>query len=378
MMRFPCANVRLYFNIISIFYIFTKTFSMIRFSYKKHVFNFKRPAGTSRGVLRHKTSYYLIVQDTENPHIRGIGECSTIKGLSPDLWNTYEKTLEAVCHGPESPEYWLQAGLDDFPSIRFGLEMALLDWQKGGQRLLFPSEFTAGKEGIPINGLIWMGELDFMKKQIREKIEAGFDCIKLKIGAINFEKELELLRMLRSEFDGEILELRVDANGAFAPEEALEKLKRLSEFGIHSIEQPIRQGQWEEMAGLCEKSPVHIALDEELIGLKTNDDIQKMIETIRPQYLVLKPSLLGGFSKSRAVMEEAEQAGTGWWVTSALEGNIGLNAIAQWTFLLENPMPQGLGTGQLFTNNIPSPLYIDKAQLFFNEGNGWDLSFFDE
>ncbi len=351
---------------------------MIRISYKKHVLQFKRPSGTSRGVLTRKTSFYLMVSDTENPGITGIGECSTIKGLSPDPWDRYEKTLKAVCHGPEPPEYWLQAGLDDFPSIRFGLETALLDWQKGGQRLLFPSAFTAGKEGIPINGLIWMGEFDFMKKQIRGKTEAGFGCIKLKIGAIDFEKELELLRMIRQEFNEKELELRVDANGAFAPEEALEKLNRLSEFGIHSIEQPIRQKQWEVMAQLCEKSPIPIALDEELIGLKTNEDIQKMMEVIRPQYLVLKPSLLGGLSRSRWLIQAAEQAGAGWWVTSALEGNIGLNAIAQWTFLLENPMPQGLGTGQLFTNNIPSPLYIDKAQLFFNEENGWDLSLFDE
>jgi len=351
---------------------------MIRISYKKHVLQFKRPSGTSRGVLSRKTSFYLMVSDTENPGITGMGECSTIKGLSPDPWDTYEQTLEAICLGHEPPEYWLQAGLDDFPSIRFGLETALLDRQKGGQRLLFPSAFTAGKEGIPINGLIWMGDFDFMKKQIREKIEAGFTCVKLKIGAIDFEKELELLRMIRQEYDDKILELRVDANGAFTPEKALEKLNRLAEFGIHSIEQPIRQGQWEAMAKLCEQTPIPIALDEEVIGLKSREEMQKMAEIIRPQYLVLKPSLLGGFSKSRMVIEEAERAGAGWWVTSALEGNIGLNAIAQWTFLLENTMPQGLGTGQLFTNNIPSPLYIDKAQLFFNEENRWDLNLLDE
>ncbi len=351
---------------------------MIRISYKKHVLQFKRPSGTSRGVLTRKTSYYLIVRDTENPDIMGIGECSTIKGLSPDPWDIYEQTLEKVCHGPEPPEYWLQAGLNDFSSIRFGLETALLDWQKGGQRLLFPSDFTAGRKGIPINGLIWMGEFDFMKKQIREKIETGFSCIKLKIGAIDFEKELELLWMIRREFNENSLELRVDANGAFAPEEALEKLKRLSEFRIHSIEQPIRQGQWEAMVQLCEQSPIPIALDEELIGLKTREEIRKMAKTVRPQFFVLKPSLLGGFSKSRMVIEEAEMVGASWWVTSALEGNIGLNAIAQWTFLLENPMLQGLGIGQLFTNNIPSPLYIQNAKLFFNEENQWDLSFFDE
>ncbi len=351
---------------------------MIRISYKKHVLQFKRPSGTSRGVLSRKTSFYLMVSDTENPGITGIGECSTIKGLSPDPWDTYEKTMEAVCLGHEPPEYWLQAGLDDFPSIRFGLETALLDWQKGGQRLLFPSAFTTGKEGIPINGLIWMGEFDFMKKQIREKIETGFGCIKLKIGANDFEQELDLLRMIRREFDEKELELRVDANGAFTPEKALEKLNRLAEFDIHSIEQPIRQGQWAAMAELCVQTPIPIALDEELIGLKSGEEIQKMADIIRPQYFVLKPSLLGGFSKSRRVIEEANRAGAGWWVTSALEGNIGLNAIAQWTFLLENPMPQGLGTGQLFTNNIPSPLYIDKAQLFFNEENEWDLNLLDE
>ncbi len=349
---------------------------MLQLSYKKHVFRFKRPAGTSRGVLRQKTSYYLMVHDTETPEITGVGECSTIKGLSPDPWDAYEKTLEAVCHSPEPPEYWLGSGLDNFPSIRFGLETALLDWQRGGRRLLFPSAFTAGKEGIPINGLIWMGDADFMKRQIREKLETGFRCVKLKIGAIDFEKELELLQMIRQEHDEKELELRVDANGAFAPKEALEKLNRLSEFGIHSIEQPIRQGQWEEMAKLCEKSPVPIALDEELIGLKTKENIQKMMETIHPQYLVLKPSLLGGFSRSRWYIHAAEQAGAGWWVTSALEGNIGLNAIAQWTFLLENPMPQGLGTGQLFTNNVPSPLFVQGDQLWFNRENRWDLSRF--
>jgi len=346
---------------------------MLQLTYKKHVLKFKRPAGTSRGVLRQKTSYYLLARDTENPEITGIGECSTIKGLSPDPWERYEKTLQAVCHGPEPPEYWLQSGLDDFPSIRFGLETALLDRQKGGRRILFPSEFTSGKTGIPINGLIWMGNADSMKTQIREKLEAGYRCIKLKIGAIDFEKELELLRMIRREHKEEELELRVDANGAFAPDKALEKLKQLSEFGLHSIEQPIRQGQWEEMAALCEKSPVSVALDEELIGLKTVEEIQKMAQTIQSQYLVLKPSLLGGFNRSRQFIAVAKQNNTGWWVTSALEGNIGLNALAQWTFLLENPMPQGLGTGHLFTNNIPSPLFIEGDRLRFNPENRWDL-----
>ncbi len=350
---------------------------MLQLTYKKHVLNFKRPAGTSRGVLRHKTSYYLMIWDSNEPGVKGIGECSTIKGLSPDPWNDYEYILQEMQKHPEPYDIWLNEGLTDFPSIRFGLETALLDLQRGGQRSLFPSEFTRGQEGIPINGLIWMGEYDFMRRQIREKIEAGFRCIKLKIGAIDFEKELELLRLIRKEFSEQELELRVDANGAFAPDDALEKLKRLSEFQIHSIEQPVRQKQWDEMARLCEVTPIPIALDEELIGLKTRDEVRQMLEKIHPQFIILKPSLLGGFSVAKMFIEEADRQNVGWWVTSALEGNIGLNAIAQWTFLLENPMPQGLGTGQLFTNNIPSPLYVDKAQLFFDEANKWDLSFFE-
>ncbi len=349
---------------------------MLQLSFKKHVLKFRQPAGTSRGVLRQKTSYFLLVSDTENPDIIGIGECSTIKGLSPDPWNDYEYILQEMQKHPEPFDIWLNEGLKDFPSIRFGLETALIDLQRGGQRILFPSAFTDGREGIPINGLIWMGDADFMKKQIREKLEAGFRCVKLKIGAIDFKQELELLRMIRQEYNEKELELRVDANGAFAPKEALENLNRLSELGIHSIEQPIRQGQWEAMAKLCEKSPVPIALDEELIGLKTNENIQKMVQIIRPQYLVLKPSLLGGFSRSRQFIGVAEQNNAGWWVTSALEGNIGLNAIAQWTFLLQNPMPQGLGTGQLFTNNIPSPLYTEGDQLKFDPENRWDLNRF--
>lgn len=347
---------------------------MLQVSYKKHVFNFKRPAGTSRGVLNHRTSYHLVVWDSLQPEIKGIGECSTIKGLSPDPWEGYEKILREIREHPEPAEIWLEEGLKDFPSIRFGLETALKDLETGGRRILFPSKFTDGEEGIPINGLIWMGTEEFMQQQIREKIETGFRCIKLKIGAIDFDTELELLRAIRRQFNEKELELRVDANGAFLSENALEKLKRLSELGIHSIEQPIRQHQWDEMAALCESTPVPIALDEDLIGLKTRAEIRAMLHHIRPRYLVLKPSLLGGFSLSKIFIEEAELASTGWWITSALEGNIGLNAIAQWTALQKNPMRQGLGTGQLFTNNIPSPLFIGNAKLNFDPAGKWDLN----
>jgi len=346
---------------------------MLQISYKKHIFNFKRPAGTSRGVLNHKTSYHLTIWDSNNPEIKGYGECSTIKGLSPDPWDDYEETLKEMQKHPDPAEIWMNEGLKEFPSIRFGLETALLDLQRGGNQLLFPSDFTNGRTGIPINGLIWMGEPHFMQEQIRNKIKDGFRCIKLKIGAIDFNKELELLRLIRQDFNADELELRVDANGAFSPNEAMEKLKQLAEFKIHSIEQPIRQGQWDEMARLCEKTPIPIALDEELIGLKTREDIRKMMKHIRPQHIVLKPSLLGGVSMAKLFVEEALYDHVGWWVTSALEGNIGLNAIAQWTALLENTMPQGLGTGQLFTNNIPSPLFIENAQLNFDPEKAWNL-----
>ncbi len=347
---------------------------MLQLSYKKHIFNFKRPAGTSRGVLRHKTSYFLTVWDTENPEVKGIGECSTIKGLSPDPWHDYEYTLNEMQKHPDPMDIWLNEGLKNFPSIRFGLETALIDMHRGGQQVLFPSDFTRGKKGIPINGLIWMGDFNFMMQQVKEKTDAGYRCIKLKIGAIDFDKELELLHYIRNKYSPDKLELRVDANGAFLPSEAMEKLKRLSELQIHSIEQPIRAGQWDEMALLCKESPIPIALDEELIRLKDREELRKMLQHIKPQYIVLKPSLLGGLSSAKQAVEEAEYANTGWWVTSALEGNIGLNALSQWTYLLESPMPQGLGTGQLFTNNIPSPLIIKGDQLFYDTEKNWDLT----
>ncbi len=348
---------------------------MLQAKYKKHIFQFIRPGGTSRGVLHRKTSYYLIVWDSENPFIKGIGECSTIKGLSIDPWDKYEEKLNEVCNNIIYFDTFLNDKLSDFPSIRFGLETAMLDLQRGGRRQLFPSDFTNGKKGITINGLIWMGSINFMKKQIREKLDSGFRCIKLKIGSVDFEQELALLRTIRQEYLPNELELRVDANGAFLPNEALEKLKRLSEFHIHSIEQPIMPNMWENMSSLCKKTPIPIALDEELIGLKTNNEITAMLNTIKPQFIILKPSLIGGFSKAKFFIAEAKKHNIGWWLTSALEGNIGLNALAQWVFQWENPLPQGLGTGQLFSNNISSPLFIEKDELWLDNKKTWDLSF---
>ena len=347
---------------------------MLKASFKKHTFVFKQPGGTSRGVLSTKDSWYLVLYDDKNPQVKGIGECSIIERLSIDDRPDFEDKLVEVCSKINDFQQWLKSGLEDFPAIRFALETALIDLENKGQRILFLSDFIEGKQGIPINGLVWMGNYQFMKEQIIAKIEAGFRCLKLKIGAINFEDEIKLLQMIRKEFNASELELRVDANGAFQTNEAPEKLKRLSDFQLHSIEQPIRQGYWEEMARLCETSPIPIALDEELIGICEESVINEMLEIIKPRYIILKPSLLGGFKQSEKFIHAAEQKEIDWWVTSALEGNIGLNAISQWTAKLGNPMPQGLGTGQLFTNNIDSPLFIQNAQLFHDEKNLWNLN----
>jgi len=341
---------------------------MLKAHFKKHTLIFKKPGGTSRGILKTKDSWFIFISD-ENQKT-GIGECSIIRGLSIDDRPDFEKKLDEVCSNIENFQFYLDSGLIEFPAIRFGLEMALKDLEMGGKQILFPSDFTAGQSGIPINGLIWMGSFSEMKKQIVSKIEAGFRCLKLKIGAINFEEELQLLKMIRKEFTANELELRTDANGAFSSIEALEKLNILSEFEIHSIEQPIRAGQIEEMAKLCRLSPIPVALDEELIGLKNR---QQMLEEIKPQYVILKPSLLGGISKSEQMIELADKLKIGWWVTSALEANIGLNAIAQWVSRLNNSLPQGLGTGQLFENNIPSPLFIKKANLQYDSHKQWNL-----
>lgn len=347
---------------------------MLNASFKKHTLHFRIPGGTSRGVLKTKDSWHIIVFESNQPETIGIGECSLIPKLSIDDRPDFEAKLKEVADDVERYDYWLSEGLTEFPAIRFGLEMAMKDLAQKGNKELFPSAFTRGEAGIPINGLIWMGDFAFMRKQITEKIDAGFRCLKLKIGAIDFGDELQLLKMIRKDFNEKELELRVDANGAFSPEQAMEKLKRLSAFRLHSIEQPIRQGQWETMARLCASSPLPIALDEELIGITREEKIGSLLDIIRPQYIILKPSLLGGWVQSEQFIREAGKRNIGWWVTSALEGNIGLNAIAQWTFTLTNPMYQGLGTGQLFTNNIPSPLEINEAALFYHPEKRWDLS----
>ena len=338
----------------------------------KHTLQFKQASGTSRGVLTYKDTWFI---ELENNAFKGIGECGMFKGLSIDHRDDFEETLRWACQNIHLGLDALLGQLVAFPSIQFGLEMAFRSLNQKSPFELFPSEFTKGQDSIPINGLIWMGESSFMKQQIKDKLEAGFSCIKLKIGALNFDKELALLKSIRHEFDAQTIEIRVDANGAFKPREALEKLKRLSEFNLHSIEQPIKQGQLQEMAQLCLDTPLPIALDEELIGVFSVTNKQVLLQTIKPQYIILKPTLVGGFKGSHEWIDVAESHNIGWWVTSALESNIGLNAIAQWTYTLKNSLPQGLGTGGLFTNNIQAPLEVNSGRLFYNLKTKWNLKF---
>ena len=341
-------------------------------TYFKHQLQFKRPSGTSRGVLTYKETWFIQLENTTR---QGIGECGMFKGLSIDDRQDFEAKLAWTCEHINLGLDVLLAELIEFPSIQFGLEMAFLSVSRQNKFELFPSDFTKGKDSIPINGLIWMGDPVFMKQQIKDKLTSGFSCIKLKIGAIDFDKELELMRSIRQEFDADTIEIRVDANGAFKPNEALEKLKRLSDYNLHSIEQPIRQGQVGDMAQLCSETPLPIALDEELIGVFSVTEKQFLLQTIKPQYIILKPTLVGGFKGSQEWIALAESNQIGWWVTSALESNIGLNAIAQWTYTLESQLPQGLGTGGLFTNNIQSPLVVDSGQLVYDLKTKWNLKF---
>jgi len=340
-------------------------------SYKKYILNFKQPGGTSRGVLHTKETYFLLLDDEGK---KGVGECGLFKGLSVDDRPDYEEKLEWVCKNIHLGKEKILNEVNDLPSIQFGVEQAFLSLQSKKLFELFPSNFTKGIGTIPINGLIWMGTETFMKQQINEKLKIGFTTIKLKIGAIDFETELALLKSIRKEYSPEEIELRVDANGAFNPENALEKLKRLSDFNLHSIEQPIKAGQAQEMAALCSKTPLPIALDEELIGVFSFKEKEGLINTTKPQYIILKPSLIGGFSGSKDWIKIVNAHNVGWWITSALESNIGLNAIAQFTYSLAVKMPQGLGTGSLFINNFDSPLTVNNGHLHYNPEVQWQFN----
>jgi o-succinylbenzoate synthase len=344
---------------------------LIKATYYKYILQFKTPSGTSRGILKTKETWFLYLSKEGK---FGVGECGLFRGLSIDDRPDYEDKLKWVCNNIELGLDILLAKTIHFPSIQIGLEQAFLSLQSPSPFKLFVSNFTESNKAIDINGLIWMGDREFMNDQIKEKIAQGFRCLKMKIGAIDFATEVQLLASIRKEFSINDIELRVDANGAFKPSEALEKLKILSNYDLHSIEQPIRQGHYQEMALLCEETPLPIALDEELIGVFDVTKRTKMLQIIKPQYIILKPSLVGGFKESLEWIELAKKSGIGWWVTSALESNIGLNAIAQWTATLKSSMPQGLGTGGLFTNNFDSPLEVYKGGLYYNKNKNWNFN----
>ena len=340
--------------------------------YYKYTLRFKRPAGTSRGVLRTKDTYFLALHHQGKT---GYGECNLFRGLSTDDVPDYEEKLQWMVANIDLHKQEIIKHLQDYSSLIFGYEQALWSLQSQTGFDLFSSDFTQGKTGIAINGLVWMGEKSFMLQQIKDKIADGYKVIKLKIGAIDFQDELDLLRYIRQSFSPDDIEIRVDANGAFSSENALEKLKKLSEYHIHSIEQPIRQGQFEAMANLCRHSPIPIALDEELIGYNHKVDKVAFLRKINPQYIILKPALHGGFTGTDTWIDAAKELNIGWWITSALESNIGLNAIAQYTYGLQVQIPQGLGTGSLFTNNIESPLYIRAGKLFYHPEKQWHVVF---
>lgn len=347
---------------------------MLHASYTKYTLRFKQPVITSRGIMTEKETFFVKVWD-HDPQVFGIGECPLFRGLSADDRPDFEEKLHYFCQNIKKT--WFTE-YNPWPTIHFGLECAVTNLSREGRSTYYPTSFTEGRSAIDINGLIWMGDKETMSQRIKEKIKAGYRCLKLKIGAINFEDELDLLRCIRQQFSKEELELRLDANGAFTPQEAPFKLDELARYDIHSIEQPIRQGQLDEMAKLCRNTPVPIALDEELIGPLNVTKKIELLKTVRPQYVVLKPSLIGSFSDTFEWLSAAEENGIGWWITSALESNIGLAAIAQFTAYISESntpcQPQGLGTGQLYSNNIPSPLVQKGTKLWYNPSGTWDIS----
>jgi len=345
----------------------------LRLAWQRHDLLFNFSARTSRGAISTKPSWILRFTHPECPRPL-YGEVNILNGLSIESTTHFEESLIAfqeslnIGNWPDG-DFW-----DKNPALSFAVEMAEIERLTDTAFELFPSDFTRGKASIPINGLVWMDNVERMYNQALAKIEAGFSCIKLKVGAEDFDLELALLSSLRKSFSPNELTIRVDANGAFAPSEALEKLKRLSDMGLHSIEQPIRQGNRTKMAELCRLTPLPIALDEELIGVHSKEEKHQMLDEIRPAYIILKPALLGGLAAADVWIEAARERNVGWWATSALESNIGLNAIAQWVFEKQTDLPQGLGTGQLYHNNFPSPLYVAGGELSFDRNKLWDMS----
>lgn len=325
--------------------------------------HFLQPAGTSRGVYNTRLSFYLKLTSDEQPDVVGVGECATLPDLSCDAMppNEYERKLRTFCDEYERTGVIDYEAMRPYPSMLFGLETAVAQFNAKGSLNFFDTSFGRGEEGIPINGLVWMGTFEEMFERLEAKLKAGFRCVKLKIGAIDFDREVQLIRHIRSTFSRKDVELRVDANGGFTPEEALSRMEALVQYDIHSIEQPIKQHQWTEMARLCAATPLPIGLDEELIGVNERQNKIELLDTIRPQYIVLKPSLHGGMAGTEEWIQLARERNIGSWITSALESNVGLNAIAQLTASIYGTNirhAQGLGTGQLFADNIEMPLKV--------------------
>ena len=337
-----------------------------------HNLKFTTSGGTSRGILKNKPTWFIKIYNENDPSIFGLGECGPIEGLSIESGDKMMHQLKKV---QESINDLSSLDLSLFPSINFGIENALNDLKNGGKRIIYQNSFIEGKP-IKINGLIWMGDRDFMVNQIKSKIEKGFSCLKLKIGSIDFKEEISILKNIRKQFNSKILEIRVDANGAFSTKDVLQKLNTLGKLEIHSIEQPIAINQWDSLKEICEKSPIPIALDEELIQLKKEKN--EFIKYVSPHFLVLKPTLIGGFEATKKWINIAKENNINWWVTSALESNVGLSAIAQFCANYQLTLPQGLGTGQLFNNNIPSPLEIKGENIFYKKNKSWDLSNFEK
>ena len=343
----------------------------MRLEFAPYLLNFKEPGGTSRGVMTEKPTFLIKFYDESDPARFGIGEAAVFPGLSPEADGYYvNKLLELVANVALGRD----TDLSRHSSIQFGLEQAILDYSNGCRGIYFPGTFTQGQSSIEINGLVWMGDFDIMLERINKKIEEGFRCIKLKIGAIDWDAELKMIRLIRQKYDPSSLMIRVDANGAFSPTDVMEKLSILADLGVHSIEQPIKAGNLKEMAEICLRSPLPVALDEELIGKGSLEERIDTLERIMPAYIILKPALCGGFSGASEWIAEARKRGIGWWVTSALESNVGLNAIAQWTASISAEGPQGLGTGGVFNNNFETPIYLNKDSLCFDPSRSFDYN----
>ncbi len=348
-----------------------------------YTLEFKFPAGTSRGVLKEKRTYFIKIWDSKKPECIGWGECGPLSKLSIDDDENLLEHIEAILKKleknnlPKSTEAIFKLAFElagyDLPALRFALETALLDLKNGGQRKIFDNAFFNTSSKIPINGLIWMGHMEAMLLQISDKIIEGFDCIKMKVGSLDFEKEIDILHYIRRKYYTQDIMVRVDANGFFKPEDVMYKLDAMARHKIHSIEQPIQAGQYDLMAQLCAKSPIDIALDEDLIGINTKADKEALLKKIKPQYIIIKPTLIGGIQSSMEWIEIANKLNIGWWITSALESNIGLNAICQLAAETNAINYQGLGTGKLYHNNIDSPLTIEKGHIYYNTKLEWNL-----